>query len=263
MPSLNQISFGLLKDTESYAKIQKENEGIALLELNLNDIITVDFPENQYHKKQTQKKQIVLHHTVSGQGTEGDIAYWRSTVERVGTAIIVGWDGKIYQCFSTIYWAHHLGVTDEWLKEKGFTDYSVRNEILNKASIGIEIDAWGGLMKYQGQWYPAYWDVKLKKNVPNIKVKPIANVQEYPNGFRGFYGFEKYTKEQIEAVRQLIVFWNKKYGIPLDYNENMWDISMDALNGKTGIWTHTSFRSDKSDCHPQPELINMLKSLKK
>ena len=52
MPSLNQISFGLLKDTESYAKVQKENEGIALLELNLNDIITVDFPENQYHKKQ-------------------------------------------------------------------------------------------------------------------------------------------------------------------------------------------------------------------
>ncbi len=260
--SLNALSLGLLEDTKSYANTQKEIEKNNLLKLNLDEIIQVNFPEDQYLKEQTEKKQIVLHHTVSGQGVDGDISYWRSTVERVGTAIIVGWDGKIYQCFSTIYWAHHLGVTAAWLKEKGYADYAIRNTILNKASIGIEIDAWGGLMKYQGQWYPAYWDNIKQKNIPLLSVKPIKNVQEYPNGFRGYYGFEKYTNEQIEAVRKLLVYWNQRYGIPLDYNPMMFDISHDAISGKPGIWSHTSFRPDKSDIHPQPELIQMLKSLK-
>ena len=41
----------------------------------------------------------------------------------------------------------------------------------------------------------------------------------------------------------------------------MWDISDKALAGEAGVWTHVSFRTDKSDCHPQPELIQMLKSL--
>jgi hypothetical protein len=42
----------------------------------------------------------------------------------------------------------------------------------------------------------------------------------------------------------------------------MFDVSKEALSGESGIWSHTSFRSDKSDIHPQGELIKMLKSLK-
>lgn len=34
-----------------------------------------------------------------------------------------------------------------------------------------------------------------------------------------------------------------------------------ALAGKPGVWTHVNFRKDKSDCHPQPQLIEMLISL--
>jgi len=98
--------------------------------------------------------------------------------------------------------------------------------------------------------------------VANTRVAPIQNVQVYEQGFRGFYGFEKYTDAQIEAVRELLVFWNERYKIPLDYHDDMWDISNEALAGKAGVWTHVSYRKDKSDCHPQPELIEMLKSLK-
>lgn len=242
--------FGVLNDSLKKAESQKNKESVELLKLDLNGIIQVDFPDNQYFREQTDKKQIVLHHTVSGQGVDGDIAWWRQTVERIGTAIIVGWDGKIYQCFSSKYWAHHIG------------SKAANNKALNMASIGIEIDAWGGLMRYNRQWYPAKWDEKLKQNVPNLGVRPIQNVQVYEQGYKGFFGFEKYTAEQIEAVRQLLVFWNEKFGIPLDYNEDMWAVSSKAMSGTPGIWTHVSFRDDKSDCHPQPELIQMLKSLK-
>jgi N-acetyl-anhydromuramyl-L-alanine amidase AmpD len=178
MISLNKISMGLFSDCIPYANLEKDTEAVVLNKLNLKDIIQVDFPNDQYVRKQTDKKQIVLHHTVSGQGTTGDIAWWRQTTQRIGTAIIIDWEGKIYQCFSSKYWAYHLGAG---------------NYKLDKYSIGIEIDSWGGLVKHNRSWYPAKWDKKLKKYIANISHKPIKNVQKYPKGFKGFYAYEKYT----------------------------------------------------------------------
>ena len=247
--SWNKLTLGLARDTRKYAQAMKTQENLEFSKLNLNDIIQVDFPDNQYFREQTEKKQIVLHHTVSGQGVDGDISWWRQTADRVGTAVIVGWDGKIYQCFSTKYWAHHLGT------------HAANNLVLNMASIGIEIDSWGALMEVKGKWYPATWDANLKKNIPNITVKPIQNVEQYPSGFKGFYGYEKYSDAQIDAVKKLLVYWGERYSIPLKYNSSMWSLSTDAMAGKVGVWTHVSFRNDKSDCHPQPELLQMLMSL--
>ena len=243
-------NFSMKPITVASADKEKDKEAKVLDKLNLKEIIDVKLPEDQYYREVYDKKQIVLHHTVSGQGVDGDIRWWRSTTDRVATAIIVDWDGKIYQCFGSKYWGHHLGCK------------TANNRDLNKASIGIEIDAWGGLVRTNRQWYPAKWDKELKKMVANTRVAPIQNVQVYEQGFRGFYGFEKYTDAQIEAVRELLVFWNERYKIPLDYHDDMWDISNEALAGKAGVWTHVSYRKDKSDCHPQPELIEMLKSLK-
>jgi len=250
---IKKVNMGLFRKSTTEAAATKEmvKEQKVLKKLNLKEIITVDFPTDQYIRESHDKNQIVIHHTVSGQGVNGDIAWWRQTADRVGTAIIVGWDGKIYQCFGSKYWAYHLG-----LKTKN-------NKELNKKSIGIEIDAWGGLVRTNRQWYPAKWDKELKKHVANTRVAPIKNVQVYEEGFKGFYGFEKYTDAQIEAVRQLLVYWNKRYDIPLDYNPTMFNISQEALSGKSGIWSHTSFRSDKSDCYPDERLIAMLKSLSK
>ena len=133
----------------------------------------------------------------------------------------------------------------------GFTeDYGIRNKLLNQASIGIELDNWGGLNLKDGKWYT--WTGKL---IPNNQV------QEYPDGFRGHVAFEKYPKAQLAAMAKLLKFWHDRYGIPLKYNKDMWDISKDALAGKPGIYTHVSYRPDKSDTHPDPELINTLKSL--
>ena len=43
----------------------------------------------------------------------------------------------------------------------------------------------------------------------------------------------------------------------------MFDINTNALDGKAGIWTHVSFRADKSDVSPQPKLVKMLKDIEK
>jgi len=255
------MSFGLFPDNLTTAIRYKKEEQEELKKLNLSEIKTVHFPDDQYYKIPTEKNQIVLHHTVSGEGVEGDIRWWLMTKERIATHLILDWKGVIYQCYSSKYWGHHLGVKQLFLNSQGFADYKTRNRQLNKNSIGIEIDSWGGLVEYQDKWYPAKWDKKKKKNIPNLGVKPIKNVVKYSNGFRGFYGYEKYTDEQIESLRQVLVYFNEKYGISLKYNEDMWDVSKKALAGKNGIWTHVSYRLDKSDLHPQEELITMLKNL--
>ena len=42
----------------------------------------------------------------------------------------------------------------------------------------------------------------------------------------------------------------------------MWNISANALKAVPGVYTHNSYRKDKSDISPQPKMIAMLKSLK-
>jgi len=231
----------------------------------LDKIVSVDYPEEQYYKERTEKKQIVLHHTVSYRGVQGDINWWLSDDARVSTHIIIDWKGIPYQCYSTnSAWAHHLGVKVPVFQANDIDfifktnsngrQYIANNEILNQASIGVELDSLGPLvLKDDGKYYDAY----------NKEYKDINNIQIYDKPFRGFKYFEKYTDEQIETTRQLLLFWKDKFNIPLTYNDDMWDISRDALLGKSGVWGHTSYRSDKSDCHPQPELIKMLKELEK
>jgi len=212
----------------------------------LHKIKKIPFPADQYIPRETKKTQIVLHHTVSPTASiNGDVATWRNSKSRIATCIIIGYDGTPYQLFSSKYWGYHLGIKELDVKKLGF-----QYTFLDDNTIGIEIDSAGGLTKKRGKWYDTYGHI-------------ISNddVEEYPDGFRGYFGFQKYSSEQIEALKELLLFWNKRYDIPLDYNEDMWRLSGAALEGKPGIWSHVSYRLDKSDCHPQPELIKMLKSL--
>jgi N-acetyl-anhydromuramyl-L-alanine amidase AmpD len=209
--------------------------------MTLPIINTLSFPEDQYYKEVFDKKIIVLHHTASGKGSDGDYRHWLSNKERVATSQIINHDGTCTQLFNSSFWGHHIGCTH------------ANNRLLNQISIAIEIDSWGGLTWNEGsKTFHTYTGAKIDK----------SKVIEYEKSFRGFRFFERYTPEQIESVRLLLLFWGEKYKIPLDYNEDMWDVSARALNCTHGIWAHTSYRKDKSDIHPQPEMIEMLKGLK-
>lgn len=224
----------------------------------LDNIIQVDFPKDKYYQKEYTKTQVCLHHTVSGNGVEGDLNSFLNRQDNVNVPILITRDGQIYQFYSTKYWAYHLGITTKDLYKVGIKIY----HNINPFCIGVELDSWGGLLQStNGNWYPA---LSVKgKFIPNTKCNSIDNdnIIFYDNGFRGFFAFEKYTKEQIQSVKELLILWNERYKIPLTYNQDMFELSKNALTGKLGIWTHASYRSDKSDCHPQPELIDMLKSL--
>jgi N-acetyl-anhydromuramyl-L-alanine amidase AmpD len=233
------------------------------------------YPEQYYFRKQTPKVQLVLHHTASGGASAaGDILWWENEVKRSGDKVAVSFivtkDGMILQLFSTYYWAYHLGTDQASFKEYGTT--GINNEQLNSQSIAIEIDNWGGLINIGGNWHPAA--------SPTSAAIPIQDVIEYkapdyPHGYHGFAAFERYTDAQIGSLRVLINAiskGNQKIADALKYSgDDMWG-TYDNGTGKwlanrrafaetPGIWTHVSYRPDKSDCQPQPSLVNLLKTL--
>ncbi len=191
---------------------------------------------DKYYKEKYPKKQIVLHHTVSGPGIRGDLNTWKQYKSNIATCVIIERDGTINQLFSSRYWGYHLGCGKKNLDQR---------------SIAVELDNWGQLEERDGKLYTVYDSV--------VDVDTV----HYPKGFRGEQIFEAYAYKQLRALGELMLLWNKTYDIPLTYDSDMWDVSDKALNGDAGVWSHTSFRPfpQKFDCHPDPNLVSMLRTI--
>ena len=56
-------------------------------------------PIGQYIAEETNKTQIVLHHTVSGGTTNAVRDWFAQTAERVATAFVIGKDGSVLELF--------------------------------------------------------------------------------------------------------------------------------------------------------------------
>jgi len=215
--------------------------------MDLNKINFVNFPESEYHREITEKFQLIYHHTVSGGDALGDANYFKNKPGKIATHFIVGREGEIVQCFNGKYYGRHLGI-----KQSVFNMYQITNTNnlgLDKHSIGIELDSYGPLTMKDGQLYTAY------------NTKFVGEYVKYDRPFRGYTYYEKYTKNQLKAVKELSLHLCKTYNIPTKYQGGIFEINLRALKGEPGIWTHVSFRDDKSDCHPQVELLSMLSNL--
>lgn len=219
----------------------------------LKDILQVEFSSNEYIKEEAPKKQIYLHHTAGNSSGVSTFRQWDADSRgRIATCVCISGkgakegDGRIVQGFSSKYWAYHLGA-----RQVIFDAYDVPFQKLDKISIGVEICAWGQLEK-KGDKYYNYVNREVAK-------EDVCTLEEKYKGHRYFH---RYTDEQIRSVENLLKYWNGYYGIPLDYREeDMWEVSVDALKGVEGVYTHNSIRKDKIDIFPQPEMIQMLKSL--
>lgn len=215
------------------------------------NIKQVPFAESNYFKEEFPKKQIYIHHTAGNASGEQVFTGWAANTERIATCVSISGkgkttvDGQIVQGFSSKFWAYHLG-----LKQDVFTKAGVKYQSLDKISIGIEICNWGQLTEKDGKFF----------NYVGREI-PVSEVCTLEKPYKGFKHFHNYTDAQIESVKQLLLLWNKNYGIPLTYNEDIWDITPRALKGEAGVFTHNSVRKDKIDIYPHPKMVEMLKSL--
>jgi len=196
-----------------------------------NRLKPVNFPAKNYFTALQRKTQIVLHHTAGGSAMSA-INWWKTRNDGKGTIAtpyVIERDGTIYQLFNAFAWAHHLGVSGK--------------PNLCRFSIGIELVCWGAI---------AESDIG----------KRVAVNEAVDYGFAGFKGsrfFQNYTAAQLESVSLLLPILSTFAGIPLVYGENkLFSLSPDALAGVPGLYTHVSYRQDKSDLHPQQELKEML-----
>jgi N-acetyl-anhydromuramyl-L-alanine amidase AmpD len=208
--------------------------------LNLNSIIQTPLPATQYYREVNLKTQIVLHHTAGGT-LNSTLSWWKLTPARIATAFLIDRDGSIHQCFHSSYWAHHLGTK---LKT---------NTQLNKQSIGIELCNWGPLTRKPNQ---------KPDEVPTFltyigKELPISDAVMYPEGYRGYQFYQKYTTPQLESLKLLLEYLGEKYDIPCEMQDDIWEVNPLALGGEKGVFSHGSYRKDKSDCHPQLQLRNL------
>lgn len=185
--------------------------------------------ESQYYPVDQKKTHIFLHHTAGGSAASS-ISHWASNPEHIATPYIIDRDGTIYECFPPHCWAYHLGV-------KGLTS-------LEKASIGIEICSYGALEN--GVTYTG-------------KIIPTGNIAF--EDFRGKKQWEKYTQEQIAALKLLLPYLLDLFKIkPQTDRKDFWEYQNPAKL-PPGIWSHTTVRKDKIDIFPQKELVELVYSL--
>lgn len=211
------------------------------------NIKQVNFPSTQYSSGPVKKNQIYLHHTAGNPSAEGVFNWWASNPERVATCVAISGpgsnDGEIVQGFHSSGWAYHLGV-----RPGIFRKFGLYAKNLDKTSIGIEICNWGQLSERNGKFY-------------NYVGGEVTDYIKLDKPFKGWQYFHNYSDAQIESVRQLLWKFRADYGIPLTYNDDIWDVTPRALRGETGVFTHNSVRPDKVDIYPHPKMIQMLKSL--
>lgn len=223
--------------------------------LDVTKIVQYSLPDSQYFKEDTEKIQIFLHHTAGNPNAIFTYDGWKNTPDKIATCVAISgkpnapeWpaDGTIVQGYQSKYWAYHLG-----LKASTFKANKIKYRLLDKNSIGVEICNWGQLTKTV-RGYETY--------VGSI-VKP-EEVCTLDKPFKGSKYYHSYTDAQIESVRQLLVYWNEKLGIPIKYKgDEIFAIDKRALNSEPGVYTHNSVRTDKVDVYPHPKLVAMLKSL--
>lgn len=188
---------------------------------------------DQYYQGVYPKKYIILHHT-AGSTAASAIAHWATTPDHIATPYVIDRDGTIYEVFDPKFWAYHLGV-------KG-------NSSIEKASIGIEIVAWGQLTLKEGKYY-----TYTKKALPDSEVVAVE--------FRGHKYYQRYTPEQIAALKVLLPYLLDRFKIvPQTARKDFWEYS-DPSKLPPGIWSHTTVRKDKVDVFPQPEIVELVYGL--
>lgn len=222
--------------------------------LDLSKIRQIPLSENQFVKEETPKKQIVLHHTAGNASGVGTISMWDTDDRgRIATCVTISgpgakgtYDGEICQAFSSKYWAYHLGI-----KPEVFKAYKVSYQRLDKIAIGVEICNWGPISFRDGKYY----------NYVNREV-PADQVTKLDKPYKGHLFYHKYSDAQIQSVKDLLVYWKGIYKIDLTYDyDRMFTVNTKALKGENGLYSHNSYRKDKSDIYPCPRMIAMLKTL--
>lgn len=276
-----QVALGLnadgifgIKTENAVIKFQKENglipDGIVgektlkALNINLNTepsivqpvklvIDEYHLPKGEYLEGDYKNDYIILHHTEGGANPRTVVDWWAKDDGKIGTEFVVGgqncntgstkYDGNVLRAFPEGCQAYHIGASG--------------SSYMNKHSVGIEMCNFGYV--YKGKTY-------IGTNVSSDQIISLNS------SFRGYKDWHKYSDEQINTVKELLLYIANRDNIDLHEGLYKWikkegsikafDFHQDAYKGNIkGLLTHANIRKDKFDCSPQPNLIDMIMTL--
>jgi len=209
------------------------------------------------------------------------------------------WDGKIVEAFPVKSWAHHLGTKNS--NNTQLNKVAIGIEICNYGPLTKSADGnyftyvnsrvpeedvvdlgknWRGYRYYQKytdaqiesvkfliEKYSEEFNIDIKKGMLELfeKKKDLSDMdtlelQKFLNS-KGYLGMnsKKLVEDGIDGS-------NTRYALRTyeDAKRGEWgafEFNKLANHGGEGIWTHTNYRKDKFDVFPDPNLIEMLKSL--
>lgn len=256
------------EQTKEYVQIYQINRGLkpdgivgektqismGLLEVCDDCMINTQhfMPTTEYFRGPVPKHWIFWHHTAGWENPISTIDMWANDRRaKVGTEYVIGgqhpsngstkYDGQIVQAFPEGGYAWHTGT--------GVTNSHIQ-------SVGIELCSIGCLTN--GKSYVG----------TDVSPNQICTLKQ---NFRGFSQFHKYSDAQLKALRTLTLHLAEKYNIDLHVGLYQWVKELGAagfnkidggfVERNKGLYTHTNVTSQKTDCFPQPELIDMLLSL--
>lgn len=238
--------------------IQLFNEIIQKQGFKPLNFIDIGFPGNQYERKNTKKKTFILHYSSGWDNARGMYNGWeKDKLGRVSTAYGIEDIGEVYRGFdASKYYGYAIYVNSPHNHlPKNLQQFKTKRHdiLLNSQAIQVEICNWGWLREKNNNFFS--W---TGHQIANDKVVIYKDDNLFKTGYRGQHYYEKITDAEIKSLEVLMFYHAILDDIPLKYNHDMWDISERAIRGAEGIWSHTSYRTDKLDIHPQQELVSML-----
>jgi hypothetical protein len=209
-------------------------------------------PSTEYFRGPVPKNWIIWHHTAGWDNPYSVIDMWANDRRaKVGTEFVIGgqhpitqsdeFDGEIVQCFPSGGYAWHTGT--------GMNELHIQ-------SVGIELCNIGPVIN--GKTYVN----------TDINKEQICTLDK---AFRGTARYHKYSDKQLQSLKTLTLHLAKKHNIDLHEGLYKWVkdkgaagfdmVNQNYANKHKGLYSHSNLTFSKSDCFPQPELIDMLLSL--
>lgn len=207
------------------------------------NISKINVPNSHIHQSVT-KTQICLSATGSLQTA---FSWANEKGNHDAPSYVIDRDGSVHRIYPSNRWANVLG-----------------NELLDRRTIHIALCNVGPLRRNpaDGLFYPVTLDAH-RMPIADTAKPSVHYFYEFctRHPHHGFQYYEYITPAQISSLRTLLQHLISLHHIPYLFDTLTGSHTPNFAKGRPGIYLACGYDTHRSDLHPQPELINLLKSL--
>lgn len=135
--------------------------------------------------------------------------------------------------------------------------YGIRAETPKVALVNV-----GPVILRDGLWLPAEEGADGKYH-PIEGADPVRVPYEYCScrKYHGCQHYEMFPDKQLKALRHLLCDIKQELGMSYPWDNQLGAVCPRAVNGGSGIYFASSYDEQRSDPHPQKELLDIIKRL--